>query len=77
LAVAVLFGLAMMALQVFIFWRIFTRVGYSGAYGLLMLVPLVNVGMLLFLAFGEWPVLRELAGLRQRVHEVDRSRREP
>ena len=40
------------------FWRIFTKAGYSGALALLMFVPVVNLIMLYFLAFAEWPALR-------------------
>jgi hypothetical protein len=40
------------------FWRIFTKAGYPGALAVLMLVPLLNIVMLYFLAFAEWPVLR-------------------
>jgi hypothetical protein len=35
--------------------------------GILMVIPLVNVIMLFFLAFSEWPVLKELKALRERV----------
>jgi len=66
LMMAVTFGIAMAALHIFIFWRIFSRAGHPGAMALLMLVPLVNLGMLIYLAFGDWPVLRELAWLRRR-----------
>lgn len=39
------------------FWRIFSKAGYSGWLSLLMLVPIVNIVMLYFLAFSEWPKL--------------------
>jgi hypothetical protein len=42
------------------FWQIFKKAGYPGAYGLLMLVPFVNVAALAFLAASEWPVIRDL-----------------
>ena len=48
------------------FYRIFSKAGYSGILCLTMIVPLVNIIMLLFLAFSEWPVLKELKALRQR-----------
>lgn len=39
-------------------WRIMKRAGYSGAWALLLFVPLVNlIGMFVF-AFAEWPVLQ-------------------
>jgi len=48
------------------FWKIFSKAGYPGVLGLTMLVPLLNVIMVLFLAFSEWPVLKELEGLRRK-----------
>jgi uncharacterized protein (DUF983 family) len=40
------------------FWRIFAKAGYSGWLSLLMVIPLVNIIMLYFLAFADWPILR-------------------
>lgn len=40
------------------FWRIFAKAGFPGALSLLMLVPLVNIAMIFFLAFAEWPALK-------------------
>lgn len=40
------------------FWKICAKAGFSGALGLLMLVPVANVILLLYLAFAEWPALR-------------------
>jgi uncharacterized membrane protein len=48
------------------FYKIFSKAGYPGILGLTMIVPLLNVIMLLFLAFSEWPVLKELKALKQR-----------
>ena len=47
------------ALIIWPFWRIFTKAGFNGALSLLMLVPLVNLVMIFFLAFAEWPALKE------------------
>lgn len=47
--------LAMALLVVWPFWRIFKKAGYHGALGLLMIVPVVNLVMILFLAFAKWP----------------------
>src|SRR5215467_10541404 len=54
-------------LSVWAYWRIFAKAGYPGAMGILMVIPLLNVIMLFFLAFSEWPVLKELKALRERV----------
>jgi hypothetical protein len=41
------------------FWKIFTKAGFSGALSILMIIPFVNIGMLFFLAFTEWPALKK------------------
>ena len=49
-----------MALVVVVpFWRIFAKAGFSGALSLLMFIPILNVVMIFFLAFAEWPALKE------------------
>ncbi len=50
------------AIVVVPFWRICEKAGYSGALGLLVLVPLVNIGLLYFLGFARWPVTEERTG---------------
>jgi len=37
-------------------WRIVSRAGYSGAWSLLALVPLLNVILLWVFAFVRWPI---------------------
>jgi hypothetical protein len=49
------------ALVIFPHWRIFQRAGYSGALALLMVLPLVNLIVLLWFAFAEWPALQARA----------------
>lgn len=49
------------------FYRIFTKAGYPGIMSLTMIVPVLNVVMLFYLAFSEWPVCRDLNALRQRT----------
>ena len=41
------------------YWRIFKKAGFAPALSLLMFVPLLNVIMLFFLAFAEWPALKK------------------
>ncbi len=65
LLITILFVVAMVVLTVIIWWKIFSKAGYSGAMSLLMLLPVVNFIMLLVLAFGQWPIHRELAALKQ------------
>jgi len=51
-------AIVMFLLTVFIgvcWWRIAARAGYSPWLGLLILVPMVNLGWLAYFAFAEWP----------------------
>lgn len=59
-----LFALVVIAVIVFAFWQLFKKSGHNGALSLLMLIPVVNVGALLYLALSEWPALKELAAWR-------------
>ena len=62
-----IFGLAAIIFSVVIYWKIFSKAGYSGAMGLLMFVPIANIVVLCILAFGEWPIYKELNYLRQQA----------
>ena len=53
------FFAGILALMVIPYWMLWKRTGHSGAWGLLMLVPLANVISLWVLAFKEWPALRD------------------
>jgi hypothetical protein len=64
---SIIFSLAVIIFAVIIYWRIFSKAGYSGALGLLMFVPIANIVMLCILAFGEWPIYKELNYLRQQA----------
>src|SRR5213080_3104804 len=59
--------LAIVIFSVIVWWKIFAKAGYSGAMGLLMFVPIANLIVLCILAFGEWPIYRELRALREQV----------
>ena len=57
--------LAILAIFFVPVWKIVAKTGYSGALSLLIVVPLANIGLILFLAFSDWPIhkrLRELEG---------------
>jgi hypothetical protein len=43
-------------------WRICQRTGYSGWIGVLILIPMVNLALLYFLAFANWPANRAVQG---------------
>ena len=63
--VYLLIMIALIVFSVIVYWKIFSKAGYSGALGLLMFVPIANLVVLCVLAFGEWPIYRELNQLRQ------------
>ena len=48
-------------ISVWLFWRIFKKAGFPGPLALLMFVPVVNLAMLLILAFLEWPIYRKFS----------------
>lgn len=52
-----------------IFCMIFAKAGYHWALGLLMLVPIACIIMPFVLAFGKWPVQKELEQLREKLKE--------
>ena len=53
------------AIKVFSFCRIFSKAGYSWAFGLLMLLPFSEVVIPLILALIDWPVSQELRLFKQ------------
>ena len=55
----VIFGLlASSALLVWPAWRILSRLGLPGWMSFALLIPFVNVALLFFVAFTEWPLDR-------------------
>jgi phosphoglycerol transferase MdoB-like AlkP superfamily enzyme len=50
--------LVILALAVIPYWKIWSRTGHSGAWSLLMLVPIANLISLWVLAFKDWPAMR-------------------
>lgn len=36
-------------------WRLCQRLGYPGWMGILILIPMVNLALLYFIAFTDWP----------------------
>ena len=63
--VFVLALLIIVPIKLLISCMIFHKAGYSWAFGLLMLVPIANIIMIFVLAFGDWPIRRELRQLKQ------------
>ena len=61
----------MIAVFIWIYWRIFQKAGYNGALAFLNLIP--GVGPLiciLILAFGRWPIEDQLAAARGGVDYI-------
>jgi hypothetical protein len=52
-------GILTILVQVIPFWKICTRAGFPGPLSLLMILPLVNIIFPFYIAFSEWPVMRE------------------
>ena len=44
-------------LVVWPFWRIFSKAGFPGWLAIGMMIPLVNLVLLCYLGFAEWPAL--------------------
>ncbi|MES2392412.1 MAG: hypothetical protein V4555_12280 [Acidobacteriota bacterium] len=52
-----IFGVAVMAFMIFLFWRILTKAGFAGPLALLVLFPGIgSLVVLCILAFGDWKV---------------------
>jgi hypothetical protein len=62
--VVVLAVLCFIVFMLFVYGRIFCKAGYSRWISLTMFVPLVNIGVLIWFAFAEWPIIKELGRLR-------------
>jgi hypothetical protein len=62
---AIFAALIVLAIKILIFCKIFSKVGYCWALGLLTLVPFGTLVMLLILAFADWPIQKELRLLKQ------------
>jgi len=60
-----LFGLICAAIKVLIFCKISSKAGYSWALGLLMLLPIADIILAVFLAFADWPIQKQLRKLKQ------------
>lgn len=42
-------------------WKILQRLGYSPYLSLLVVLPFLNIGLLYYIAFTDWPVERDAA----------------
>jgi len=69
---AVLFAvLAVIIILTAVIWcKLFSKAGYRWPLGLLMLVPIANVIMPFILAFGQWPIEKELKQFRRQQNKT-------
>jgi len=51
-------------------WRLTKKTGYPGWYSILFLIPVVNLALLILLAFWEWPIEAEINRYKQRFGEL-------
>jgi len=58
------------------FWRIFRKAGLPPAFGLLMVIPFLNLLMVFILAFSRWPLEQRLHHLEVEIHHLNRERKE-
>jgi hypothetical protein len=58
-SIVILFALSVTVLTVIAYWKICEKAGFPGPLSLLMLVPIANIILLLYLAFAEWPALKD------------------
>ena len=49
-------GLVFAAVQIVVWWRIFTRIGWPPIVAALMAIPVANLAVLVYLAFTPWPI---------------------
>ena len=47
------------------FWMICIKAGFPGWYSLAVLIPILQLVLMFFLAFAEWPALRQHEGPQQ------------
>jgi len=53
------------------FWQFLKKAGLTPMIALLMLVPVVNLGVALWAAFAEWPVIQELSRIKLAAASAD------
>ena len=57
--------------------RVCAKTGFHALLGLFLLLPGINLGIFLFLAFSRWPIereLRQLRGVQNQARRVDQQR---
>ena len=57
--------LVVFVLPVFLFGRVFTKAGFSWAWGLIAVIPIGYILLVLILAFAEWPIFKKRDGIEK------------
>jgi hypothetical protein len=57
-------SIALLVLRIWAYCRIFSKVGYCWAFGLLIIIPLVHFVVPIILGFSKWPIEKQLQQLR-------------
>ncbi len=70
-AFVILMVLIVAIINVLVFCKIFSKAGYCWALGLLMFVPIANIIMPFVLAFGDWPIQKEMRLLKQQQEKPE------
>jgi len=70
ITLGILLALLVTIIKILIYCKIFSKAGYHWALGLLMLVPIANIIMPFVLAFGDWPVHKELRLMKQQKEKL-------
>jgi len=58
-AFVVIFSLLITILMIVAYWKICEKAGFPGPLALLTLVPIANFILVLYIAFAEWPALKQ------------------
>lgn len=61
----IIIGIISIFFTVIPFWMICSKAGFPGWISLAVLIPVLNIVLLFFLAFAEWPALRRLTNQDQ------------
>jgi hypothetical protein len=64
IALALLVSLIALLVKTWINCVVFSKAGYSWAWGLLTLVPIANIILPFVLVLGDWPIRKELRRLK-------------
>lgn len=52
---------------IFLWWKLFTKAGYEGWQGILMIIPVVNFIVFLYYVFAEWPIIKRVMDLENKI----------